>query len=37
MRKRLGDILQEQGLIDYDQLTQALEEQLSTGERLGKH
>ncbi|HHU62421.1 MAG TPA: Flp pilus assembly complex ATPase component TadA [Natronincola sp.] len=36
MRKRLGDILQEQGLIDYDQLTQALEEQLSTGERLGQ-
>lgn len=36
MRKRLGDILQEQGLINYDQLTQALEEQLTTGERLGQ-
>jgi type IV pilus assembly protein PilB len=36
MRKRLGDILQEQGLIDEQQLAAALEDQRRTGDRLGQ-
>ena len=36
MRKRLGDILQEQGLLTHEQLASALEEQKKTGERLGR-
>ncbi len=36
MRKRLGDILQDQGLITEQQLASALEEQLNTGDRLGQ-
>lgn len=36
MRKRLGDILQDQGLITEQQLATALEEQLRTGDRLGQ-
>lgn len=36
MRKRLGDILQEHGLITEQQLAVALEEQLKTGDRLGQ-
>ncbi|MDI9459879.1 MAG: hypothetical protein QM373_09220 [Bacillota bacterium] len=34
MRKRLGDILQEQGLIDEQQLAAALEDQRRTGDLL---
>jgi type IV pilus assembly protein PilB len=36
MRKRLGDMLQDQGLITEQQLATALEEQLRTGDRLGQ-
>jgi type IV pilus assembly protein PilB len=36
VRKRLGDILQEQGLLTHEQLASALEEQKKTGERLGR-
>ena len=36
MRKRLGDILQEQGLINEQQLAAALEDQRRTGARLGQ-
>ncbi|HKM42424.1 MAG TPA: type II secretion system protein GspE, partial [Limnochordia bacterium] len=36
MRKRLGDILQDQGLLTNEQLAVALEEQKRTGERLGQ-
>lgn len=36
MRKRLGDILQDHGLITEQQLAIALEEQLRTGDRLGQ-
>ena len=36
MRKRLGDILQEQGLITDNELATALEEQLRSGDRLGQ-
>lgn len=36
MRKRLGDILQDQGLLTDAQLAVALEEQKKTGERLGR-
>lgn len=36
MRKRLGDILQDYGLLTDEQLTLALEEQLKTGDRLGQ-
>ena len=35
MRKRLGDILQDQGLLSDEQLAVALEEQRKTGHRLG--
>ena len=35
MRKRLGDILQDQGLLNDQQLAMALEEQKRTGDRLG--
>ena len=35
MRKRLGDILREQGLLTEDELAAALEDQRITGERLG--
>lgn len=36
MRKRLGDILQERGLISQEELAAALEEQRRSGDRLGK-
>lgn len=36
MRKRLGDILLERGLISQEQLASALEEQRRTGDRLGE-
>ncbi len=36
MRKRLGDILQEQGLLSNEQLSAALDEQQRTGDRLGQ-
>lgn len=36
MRKRLGDILQEQGLLTEEELAMALEDQAITGDRLGK-
>lgn len=36
MRKRLGDILQEHGLLSDQQLALALQEQKKTGERLGQ-
>ncbi|NMB02808.1 MAG: type II secretion system protein GspE, partial [Firmicutes bacterium] len=35
MRKRLGDILQDQGLLTDEQLAAALEDQARTGDRLG--
>ena len=35
-RKRLGDILQEKGLLDRDQLRRALEMQRQSGEKLGE-
>ncbi|HBN95529.1 MAG TPA: type II secretion system protein GspE, partial [Firmicutes bacterium] len=35
MRKRLGDILQDQGLLSDQELAAALEEQKRTGDRLG--
>ena len=34
-RKRLGDILQERGLLSKEQLKQALDYQRSTGDKLG--
>ncbi|MGB4431093.1 MAG: GspE/PulE family protein [Limnochordia bacterium] len=36
MRKRLGDILQERGLISQEELAAALEEQRRSGDRLGE-
>ncbi|MGI6544121.1 MAG: hypothetical protein ACOX44_13920 [Limnochordia bacterium] len=36
MRRRLGDILVERGVITQEQLTQALQRQLETGVPLGK-
>lgn len=36
MRKRLGDILQEKGLLTQEQLAAALEDQRTTGQRLGE-
>nr|NLJ02471.1 type II secretion system protein GspE [Bacillota bacterium] len=36
MRKRLGDILKDQGLLSDQQLAVALDEQKRTGERLGQ-